>query len=54
MPTVGNSQTFYVLRGTTLALYAAEDAIPAAPILTVQINADSKFEYFNSSWTRVD
>jgi prepilin-type N-terminal cleavage/methylation domain-containing protein len=54
MPTVGNSQTFYVLRGTTLALYIAGSALPAAPILTVQINADSKFEYFNSSWTRVD
>jgi prepilin-type N-terminal cleavage/methylation domain-containing protein len=54
MPTVGNSQTFYVLKGTTLALYAAGAALPAASILTVQINADSKFEYFNSSWTRVD
>jgi hypothetical protein len=54
MPTVGNSQTFYVLKGTTLALYAAGAALPAAPILTVQINADSKFEHFNGSWTRVD
>jgi hypothetical protein len=54
MPTVGNSQTFYVLKGTTLALYVAGAALPAAPILTVQINADSKFEYFNGSWTRVD
>jgi len=54
MPDVGNSQTFYVLKGTTLALYAAGAALPAAPILTVQINADSKFEYFNGSWTRVD
>ena len=54
MPTVGNSQTFYVLKGTTLALYIAGAALPAAPILTVQINADSKFEYFNGSWTRVD
>ena len=54
MPDVGNSQTFYVLKGTTLALYAAGAAFPADPILTVQINADSKFEYFNGSWTRVD
>jgi prepilin-type N-terminal cleavage/methylation domain-containing protein len=54
MPTVGNNQTFYVLKGTTLALYIAGAALPAAPILTVQINADSKFEYFNGSWTRVD
>ena len=54
MPTVGNIQTFYVLKGTTLALYAAGAALPAAPILTVQINADSKFEHFNGSWTRVD
>ena len=54
MPTVGNIQTFYVLKGTTLALYAAGAAPPAGPILTVQINADSKFEYFNGSWTRVD
>ena len=54
MPDVGNSQTFYVLKGTTLALYAAGAAFPADPILRVQINADSKFEYFNGSWTRVD
>lgn len=54
MPTVGNNQTFYVLKGTTLALYIAGAALPAAPILTVQINADSKFEHFNGSWTRVD
>jgi len=54
MPTAGNNQTFYVLKGTTLALYIAGAALPAAPILTVQINADSKFEYFNGSWTRVD
>jgi hypothetical protein len=54
MPTVGNNQTFYVLKGTTLALYIAGAALPTAPILTVQINADSKFEYFNGSWTRVD
>jgi hypothetical protein len=54
MPTDGNNQTFYVLKGTTLALYIAGAALPAAPILTVQINADSKFEYFNGSWTRVD
>ena len=54
MPDDGNSQTFYVLKGTTLALYAAGAAFPADPILRVQINADSKFEYFNGSWTRVD
>jgi len=54
MPTVGNSQTFYVIKGTALTLYAAGAPLTAAPILTVQINADSKFEYFNGSWTRVD
>lgn len=54
MPNVGNIQTFYVLKGTTLALYAHAAVIPTTPILTVQINADSKFEYFNRSWTRVD
>lgn len=53
MPTVGNIQTFYVLKGTNLALYDA-GAAPAALIMMVQINADSKFEYFNGSWTRVD
>ncbi|NBS50097.1 MAG: type II secretion system protein, partial [Verrucomicrobia bacterium] len=52
MPTVGNIQTFYVLKGTNLALYASGAVMPAAPILNVQINADSKFEYFNGSWTR--
>ena len=54
MPIVGNSQIFYVIKGTALTLYAAGAALPAAPILTVQINADSKFEYFNGAWTRVD
>ena len=54
MPNAGNSQTFYVIKGTTLTLYADDLVQIPAPILTVQINADSKFEYFNRSWTRVD
>jgi prepilin-type N-terminal cleavage/methylation domain-containing protein len=54
MPSVGNNQIFYVIKGTALTLYAAGAALPADPILTVQINTDSKFEYFNGSWTRVD
>ena len=54
MPSVGNNQIFYVIKGTALTLYATGAALPAAPNLTVQINADSKFEYFNGSWTRVD
>jgi len=54
MPDNSNSQAFYVLKGTSLSLYADGAAIPANPILTVQINADCSFEYFNGSWTRVD
>ena len=54
MPNAGNSQTFYVIKGTTLTLYADDLVQIPAPILTVQINADNKFEYFNRSWTRVD
>ena len=54
MPNAGNSQTFYVIKGTTLTLYADDLVQIPAPILTVQINADSKFEYFNGAWTRVD
>ena len=54
MPNAGNSQTFYVIKGTTLTLYSDDLVQIPAPILTVQINADSKFEYFNRSWTRVD
>jgi hypothetical protein len=54
MPNNANTQTFYVIKGTSLSLYASGAALPANPILTVQVNADSTFEYFNGSWTRVD
>jgi len=54
MPTDANTQSFYVIKGTTLSLYVDGSAIPATPVLTVQVNSDSTFEYFNGSWTRVD
>ncbi|NDB96932.1 MAG: hypothetical protein EBZ78_12370, partial [Verrucomicrobia bacterium] len=54
MPNNANTQTFYVIKGTSLSLYASGAALPGSPILTVQVNADSTFEYFNGSWTRVD
>jgi hypothetical protein len=54
MPSASNTQAFYVLKGTSLSLYADASACPASPILTVQINADCSFEYFNGSWNRVD
>jgi prepilin-type N-terminal cleavage/methylation domain-containing protein len=54
MPTVGNTQTLYVIKGTSLSLYASGAAAPGALILTVQINADSSFQYCNGAWTRVD
>jgi type II secretory pathway pseudopilin PulG len=54
MPTDANTQSFYVIKGTTLSLYADGLAIPATPTLTLQINSDCTFEYFNGSWTRVD
>ena len=54
MPSASNTQPFYVLKGTSLSLYADASTCPTSPILTVQINADCSFEYFNGSWTRVD
>jgi len=52
MPIASNTQAFYVLKGTSLSLYADGVARPASPIFTVQINADCSFEYFNGSWTQ--
>ena len=54
MPDDANTQTFYVIKGTSLSLYASGNVIPEDPILTVQINADSSFQYCNGAWTRVD
>jgi prepilin-type N-terminal cleavage/methylation domain-containing protein len=54
MLNVGNTQSFYVIKGSSLSLYQDGAALPASPVLTVEINADSTFEYFNGSWTRVD
>jgi type II secretory pathway pseudopilin PulG len=57
MPNDSNFQAFYVLKGTSLSLYGTTTpnvVPPPDPILTVQINADCSFEYFNGSWTRVD
>lgn len=54
MPAASNTSAFYVIKGTSLSLYSTTAPPPAAPILTVQINSDSAFEYFNGSWTRVD
>jgi len=55
MPNNSNSQAFYVLKGTSLSLYsttAPNPVPPPNPILTVQINSDCAFEYFNGSWTQ--
>ena len=55
MPNNSNSQSFYVLKGTSLSLYgttAPNPVPPPNPILTVQINSDCAFEYFNGSWTQ--
>lgn len=54
MTATSNTSAFYVIRGTSLSLYSNTAPPPAAPILTVQINSDSAFEYFNGSWTRLD
>jgi len=54
MPNNSNTQSFYVIKGTSLSLYADAAVLPAFPVLTVQVNSDSTFEYFNGSWTRVD
>jgi hypothetical protein len=54
MPNNANTQSFYVIKGTSLSLYTDGAALPSNPVLTVQINADTTFEYFNDSWTRVD
>ena len=54
MPNNANTQLFYVIKGTSLSLYIDGAALPSNPVLTVQINADTTFEYFNGSWTRVD
>jgi len=54
MPDDTNTQAFYVIKGTSLSLYASGAAAPGALILTVQINADSSFQYCNGAWTRVD
>ena len=54
MPNNANTQSFYVIKGTSLGLYTDGAALPSNPVLTVQINADTTFEYFNDSWTRVD
>ena len=54
-PEFSNYQAFYVLKGTSLSLYnttAPNPVPPPNPILTVQINSDSAFEYFNGSWTQ--
>jgi prepilin-type N-terminal cleavage/methylation domain-containing protein len=54
MPSANNTLVFYVLKGTSLSLYGDSSALPTSSILTVQINVDCSFEYFNGSWTRVD
>ena len=54
MPNNANTQSFYVIKGTSLGLYTDGAALPPNPVLIVQINADTTFEYFNGSWTRVD
>jgi prepilin-type N-terminal cleavage/methylation domain-containing protein len=54
-PDNSNYQAFYVLKGTSLSLYnttAPNPVPPPNPILTVQINSDCAFEYFNGSWTQ--
>jgi prepilin-type N-terminal cleavage/methylation domain-containing protein len=52
MPATSNTSAFYVIKGTSLSLYSTTAPPPADPILTVQINSDCAFEYFNGSWTQ--
>ena len=54
MPNNANTQTFYVIKGTSLSLYTDGAVSPGSLILTVQVNSDSTFEYFKGSWARVD
>lgn len=45
-----NSFSIYLLKGTNLKLYDSAGGL----LLNTQVTADSNFEYFNGSWTRVD
>jgi hypothetical protein len=47
-----NSFSFYLIKGTTLKLY--DSAPNPLLLLNMQVTVDSKYEYFNGSWTRVD
>jgi len=60
MPNDSNTVTFYVLKGTYLNLYVDNIAFPATlpipqnPLLSMPVESDCTFEYFNGAWTRVD
>jgi prepilin-type N-terminal cleavage/methylation domain-containing protein len=47
-----NSFAIFLIKGTTLKLY--DSAGSPNLLLNMQVTADSKYEYFNGSWTRVD
>lgn len=47
-----NSFTIYLIKGTSLKLY--DSAVSPNVLFNIQVTADSNFEYFNGSWTRVD
>jgi hypothetical protein len=44
-------QEFYMLKSTALQLW---DNASAAPVLTTTIESDCSFNYFGTTWTRVD
>jgi hypothetical protein len=60
MPNDSNTVTFYVLKGTYLNLYVDNIGFPATlpipqnALLSMPVESDCMFEYFNGSWTRVD
>jgi oxalate decarboxylase/phosphoglucose isomerase-like protein (cupin superfamily) len=45
-----NTEVFYVLKGTSLSLLNNA----GATLITLTVQGDSIFKYFNSTWSRVD
>ena len=45
-----NTMVFYVLKGTSLSLLNNA----GATLITLTVQGDSIFKYFNSTWSRVD
>ena len=55
MTGISNTQTFYILKNRTLKLYNNDSNVDTRGlILSLPIQSDNTFEYFNGSWTRKD